>query len=674
MRTYCLAIVVLSVTLAAQPSSKFRQVDSYITNGVRNAAMFNFQPRIPSTVAERSLTGGVGATLTFTSAMGGCPWGVNGSDTSHSLYISGGTGTAEAVTITGGTCVAGATSGTITFTPANTHSGQWTIRSATGGVREALQDLPSDGGSVLASNLGGVTMRGDPLGGVTKPFALILSSAGNLSVNISTDVTWNITRSGQKIIGQSERAIAIFTSSSFTASSPFTITDCTNATPIVCTTSASHGYSSGGLVHIYSVGGNTAANGSWDLSAVTATTLTLRGSVGSGAYTSGGSVIKVTPVIKILNTDPIFSAEVSGITIGCSTDGLAANVRAGCAGIYASGLQNQSKIEDVWVYGPTSGFWLNTGTNNNTSVEMNRLQTVGIATGFVGFMLQAELLTTRSLVCDAENLQGQTCVRWLSTGTVLGILAEETTDVVYQSPNTSLNLFSVRGVDHDGGVGKDVINVFHTATKEYLLADIVATQVSGTTPTIILDDATPYTVSGVGSIPWLMNGTNGATFPSTVYFGLDNFGAAGDERARIIQGVDTDSSIQIRSLRPGGPTGGKGWLMSPGGTGADANPTMELGSCDADFTTNCHTYFKASVNGGTGYNVNLDPDGTENVNVGGTLKMTKGILLASKMNAQLGAEGNGTLFYCSDCTIANPCAGGGTGALAKKIAGAWVCN
>lgn len=42
--------------------------------------------------------------------------------------------------------------------------------------------------------------------------------------------------------------------------------------------------------------------------------------------------------------------------------------------------------------------------------------------------------------------------------------------------------------------------------------------------------------------------------------------------------------------------------------------------------------------------------------------------------ANLGTPANGTMYYCSDCTIANPCAGGGTGALAKRLAGVWVCN
>ena len=42
--------------------------------------------------------------------------------------------------------------------------------------------------------------------------------------------------------------------------------------------------------------------------------------------------------------------------------------------------------------------------------------------------------------------------------------------------------------------------------------------------------------------------------------------------------------------------------------------------------------------------------------------------------ANLGTPGNGVFLYCSDCTIANPCAGGGTGALAKRLNGVWVCN
>ncbi len=42
--------------------------------------------------------------------------------------------------------------------------------------------------------------------------------------------------------------------------------------------------------------------------------------------------------------------------------------------------------------------------------------------------------------------------------------------------------------------------------------------------------------------------------------------------------------------------------------------------------------------------------------------------------AALGTPANGTIKYCSNCTIASPCASGGTGALAKRLNGGWVCN
>lgn len=93
-----------------------------------------------------SLTGSVQATV----SMAPCPLGVNGADTAHYLYVSGGTGTGEPVLITGGSCVAGATTGTLIFTPANSHSGLWTITSASCGNQEAIWALPAAGGTILS--------------------------------------------------------------------------------------------------------------------------------------------------------------------------------------------------------------------------------------------------------------------------------------------------------------------------------------------------------------------------------------------------------------------------------------------------------------------------------------------------------------------------------------------
>lgn len=80
-----------------------------------------------------------------------------------------------------------------------------------------------------------------------------------------------------------------------------TITDATNATPIVITTSAAHGLKVGDMVTISGVGGNTAANADHFISVVgSSTTFSLQtlahvDLAGNGAYTSGGTVDGVYP-------------------------------------------------------------------------------------------------------------------------------------------------------------------------------------------------------------------------------------------------------------------------------------------------------------------------------------------------------------------------------------------
>jgi len=70
----------------------------------------------------------------------------------------------------------------------------------------------------------------------------------------------------------------------------FSVTAATNATPIVVTTSAVHGLVTGQTVVVTGTNGNTAANGHFTINVVSTTTFSLSGSVGNGAYTSGGTV------------------------------------------------------------------------------------------------------------------------------------------------------------------------------------------------------------------------------------------------------------------------------------------------------------------------------------------------------------------------------------------------
>jgi hypothetical protein len=92
-----------------------------------------------------SLIGGTQATVTLAP----CPVGVDTSGNSmYFVYISG-EGTPEPAMVTGGTCTSGAASGTVVFTPKNTHSATYLLSSASSGIQEAINDacgLPGGSG------------------------------------------------------------------------------------------------------------------------------------------------------------------------------------------------------------------------------------------------------------------------------------------------------------------------------------------------------------------------------------------------------------------------------------------------------------------------------------------------------------------------------------------------
>lgn len=87
------------------------------------------------------------------------------------------------------------------------------------------------------------------------------------------------------------------------------ISAATNASPIVLTTTA-HGIPLGDVtwVDVTGVLGNLGANGTFVAEAVTTTTMKLRGSTGTGTYTSGGIATKrdtFTHIAELVNIEPI---------------------------------------------------------------------------------------------------------------------------------------------------------------------------------------------------------------------------------------------------------------------------------------------------------------------------------------------------------------------------------
>jgi hypothetical protein len=89
---------------------------------------------------------------------------------------------------------------------------------------------------------------------------------------------------------------------------PIAITAASFAIPIVITTATPHGVVDVTYGSVAGVLGNLAANGGWVAERLTATTLKLRNSSGSGAYTSGGTFTPLdtfTKVAEMRNLTPI---------------------------------------------------------------------------------------------------------------------------------------------------------------------------------------------------------------------------------------------------------------------------------------------------------------------------------------------------------------------------------
>ncbi len=178
-----------------------------------------------------------------------------------------------------------------------------------------------------------------------------------------------------------------------------TISAASNAGPIVITTNSTAGLANGEAVYVYSVGGDTAANGFWTIGNVTGGpgggTFTLVGSSGNGAYTSGGawllepdysSSYSTTPDSFVVNpastTISSFQATVNGV-VGAtsSTFGQAITLQATVSPVapatatptgsvtFMNGstvLATVNLVNGVATWTTTSTTYLNAGTYSNT--------------------------------------------------------------------------------------------------------------------------------------------------------------------------------------------------------------------------------------------------------------------------------------------------------------------
>jgi hypothetical protein len=102
-----------------------------------------------------------------------------------------------------------------------------------------------------------------------------------------------------------------------------TLTAATNATPIAITITG-HGYSTGDTVVVTGVAGNTAANGTWEITVTDTNTFTLDGSAGNANRTSGGTarlrnntVVRLASAVtqNIASTGPGRAAWTTGASV-----------------------------------------------------------------------------------------------------------------------------------------------------------------------------------------------------------------------------------------------------------------------------------------------------------------------------------------------------------------------
>ncbi len=119
------------------------------------------------------------------------------------------------------------------------------------------------------------------------------------------------------------------------------VTNATNASPIAVTVTA-HGYATGQMVRIASVGGNTNANGDWTITVIDPNTFSLNGSTGNAGYTSGGTAVRFAlPITFNVPALAGFGYAVNSITFNAFSS------NTGNIYIGASTLKRTSPFTDV---------------------------------------------------------------------------------------------------------------------------------------------------------------------------------------------------------------------------------------------------------------------------------------------------------------------------------------
>jgi len=244
--------------------------------------------------------------------------------------------------------------------------------------------------------------------------------------------------------------------------------------------------------------------------------------------------------------------------------------------------------------------------------------------------------------------------------------AADTTDMTVFGVDNS-NTTRLRGVAATGTIKfSDTTNAVTmlTADASPNAVTIHGILKAGTTPTTLTNSAGKILTAALDS-------SSGLTFANTFTVGANGGMTFYDNVSQSIFQINGGRAFMVYSAADAGT-----WLYQVNtGVHFGLNYTSGSGQLNvrSDSTTRPAFYAQAAASTAVGTAVMQAANGSGTVvaqiNASGALQQT-GVTFANLP----ASPSNGTLIFCSDCTIANPCASGGTGAFAKRLNGVWVCN
>lgn len=388
------------------------------------------------------------------------------------------------------------------------------------------------------------------------------------------------------IVGQTNFNIA--SSSGVSA----TITNATNASPIVITTSANHNFKTNQRITISGVNGNTAANNTWYITELTGTTFSLNSSIGNGTYTSGG-----TASAGILYEE------------GLVSDGYGAGINFGMGFTYEVSIPTFKKT----VNSSDIGKVLVLKSNTNPTTNSGCFKITGINSGDNRYII--DYRSTDSPPAETSNsidwwlYEVETTLSYTfmnRTGSGIGYTgdgAATNSRILLQSPHVSgwqvritadplSNSFLTLAVGHDGNSSGDfAVGGSHTHIHQYLDISSEATYAAagfGNTTT----NPDRITIVGDGYGQSIVGYTRNATGNTIFMFGVPDNEQGNINSEKIFCYATNANGIRLRmnsshvgmAIKEGIPQlcGFSGWTLLTGTS--NTSPIFSTNAGDCPFT------------------------------------------------------------------------------------------